>query len=98
MPFCPDCNGEMDERAVVCPHCGYDFPPEPESPQQRNKIWADLVLVMGALVAAFACVRLALYSFLAISEGEYLRGLVDGPMGILVSLALLITFIRVQKL
>ena len=46
MAYCPKCKGEMGERSVVCPHCGYDFPPEPDPVLKRTGIayssWADV--------------------------------------------------------
>jgi hypothetical protein len=32
MAFCPVCKGTMAPLEAVCPHCGYNFPPEPTLP------------------------------------------------------------------
>jgi hypothetical protein len=30
--FCPKCKGVMGQLEAVCPHCGYNFPPDPPPP------------------------------------------------------------------
>jgi hypothetical protein len=49
MARCPKCSGEMHPKAVVCPHCGYDFP----APAERRYVplWR-LVLIALATGAA----------------------------------------------
>ena len=49
MAVCPKCQGELDMKAVVCPHCRYDFPPPPE--RKYTPVWL-LVLIVAATVGA----------------------------------------------
>jgi hypothetical protein len=101
MAYCPKCKGEMGEADVVCPHCGYDFPPEPDSSQRRigleYSVWADIALIVGAVVAALGCLGSAFYSVAMVLTREYVQGLVVGPTSFFVSLALLVVFVRIQK-
>ena len=64
MANCPKCKAEMGEREAVCPKCGYDFPPTPDASLTREGIayspWADIALMVGAVVAAIACVGCAI--------------------------------------
>ena len=105
MAYCPKCNGELDERDVVClvcPHCGYDFPPEPDITQRRSGIaysaWADFALFVGAVVAALVCVGFAIGSVIAVISARFIDGLLTGPVCFFLSLAMLVVFIRIQKL
>ncbi len=55
MAFCPKCRGEMGTTAVVCPHCGYDFPDDPPSrfPDRRKTGLPSRFPVAVALVRLF---------------------------------------------
>jgi hypothetical protein len=102
MAYCPKCNGEMGQQDLVCPHCGYDFPPEPERMPERTGIaysaWADVALHVGGVVTAIVCVFTAFGSVVALFSGEFAKGLIAGPIIFFLSLAMLVVFIRVQRL
>ncbi len=102
MAYCPKCKGEMGERSVVCPHCGYDFPPEPDPVLKRTGIayssWADVALMVGAVVAGLFCLGSAIGSVIALCSGQFLEALIFGPVGFFLSLAMLVVFLRIQKL
>lgn len=102
MAYCPKCNGEMGQQDAVCPHCGYDFPPEPSLDVKRSGIeyslWADIALVVGAVIAGLLCFAFAIGSVVSAVAGQFMQGLVIGPVGCLLSLAMLVVFIRVQRL
>lgn len=102
MAYCPKCNGEMGQEDVVCPHCGYDFPPERELEQRRigieYSVWADIALAIGTVVAGFSCLGSAIGSLVAVITGQFVQGLVIGPVGFFLSLAMLVVFLRVRKL
>src|SRR5262249_39197049 len=59
--FCTNCRKEMPATAVVCPHCGYDFPPPPLGPGGPLDLAARFVRNIGLLTLA-AAVLLALAS------------------------------------
>jgi hypothetical protein len=80
------------------PSCGYDFP---EDNDDRTGIaystWADIALMVGGLVAGFSCVAAILYSVGMLVQGQFMQGLVAGPVAFFWSLALLVVFLRIQK-
>jgi|GEM_PF-5888802 len=45
----------MDSLDTVCSHCGYDFPPEPERPEQYSV--RSLLILTVAAAAALTSVR-----------------------------------------
>jgi len=52
MAYCPKCNGDMGQWDAVCPHCSYDFPPEPSSDPKYSTgsaIWLASKLILGIL-------------------------------------------------
>lgn len=52
MAYCPQCKGEMDALATVCPHCKYDFPDtEAEQPAFRQTNWLYSSFAQGVLSA-----------------------------------------------
>jgi hypothetical protein len=99
MAYCPKCSGEMGQKDATCPHCGYDFPTE-----GNERIWledstlADVALMVGAVVAGFSCLGSILYSVVMLCQGQVLQGLVVGPIGFFWSLAMVVVFLRVQKI
>ena len=102
MAYCPKCNGEIGERAKVCRYCGYDFPSEPDPALGRNGIaysaWAEFALIIGAFVAVLGCLGSVIGSVVAVFSGRLLQGFVFGPVAFFYSLAMLVVFIRIQKL
>jgi hypothetical protein len=102
MAYCPECKGEIADRAVVCPHCGYDFPPKEGDAAPRkvgfaNSTWGDLALALGSVTAACACLGYAGYSVIMTIQRELFQGLVVGPMNFFLYLAMLVVFLRVDK-
>ena len=100
MEHCPECKGEMGQRDVVCPHCGYDFQRELDAAHRRPgwaySVWADTALMVGAVVATFACIASACYSLAMVLQCQFFQGLVQGPVGFLLCLAMLVVFVRIQ--
>ncbi len=45
MAVCPKCGGEMGLKQTACPHCGYDFPLSPGTP---DRTW--LIVVIGVFL------------------------------------------------
>ena len=101
MANCPKCKAEMGEREAVCPKCGYDFPPTPDASLTREGIayspWADIALMVGAVVAAIACVGCAIGALYTLFHGEFWAALVTLPVQFFLSLAMLVVFLRIQK-
>ncbi len=55
MAFCPKCRGSIGPLDIVCAHCGYDFPPEPERPAQFSV--RSLLILTAAAALALTSVR-----------------------------------------
>ncbi len=55
MAFCPKCRGSIGSLDIVCAHCGYDFPSEPERPAQFSV--RSLLILTVAAAAALTSVR-----------------------------------------
>jgi hypothetical protein len=47
MAFCPKCGGSLGLKDVICPHCGYDFPP-PAKPWSMPW-WLHLGMLLAAV-------------------------------------------------
>jgi hypothetical protein len=94
----------MNSRDVVCPHCGYDFPwpPKPDPMISRTGIeysaWADIALSVGIFFAFITCAGAMIGSVFSILSGNFLGGLIGGPISFFLSLAMLVVFRRVQNL
>lgn len=102
MAFCPKCKGEMETTAIVCPHCGYDFPStdtriHPDKQGLAYTTLADFALIISTAVAGFGCVMALLLSVLALFHWEFLNGLVLFPMAFILQLGMLVVFLRVQN-
>jgi hypothetical protein len=101
MAYCPRCSREMGGSETTCPHCGYDFPAEPDAVLRRSGIaysaWADMALMIGGVVAGLSAVVAVFYSLAMLLQGNLLCGLVLGPVGFFFNLALLVVFLRIQR-
>src|SRR5262249_33099807 len=100
MAYCPRCRGVLDVAAVVCPHCGYDFPPG-DTALRRGLAYsrlANLALVVGIVAAGFGCAVAAVSSVIALLRGEWSLALIAGPLAFFLQLALLVVFVRIQRI
>ena len=46
MRECPSCALPVEEKAEVCPYCGYEFPAT--SPVHRAVAWLMILLLLGS--------------------------------------------------
>ncbi len=101
MAYCPKCNAEMGARDVVCPSCGYNFPTEPEQVLKRtgiaDSVWADVALMVGGVAAGFCCLGSVFYALVMLIQGQFLQGFVVAPLAFFLNLAMLVVFLRIQK-
>ena len=104
MAYCPKCKAEMATTAIECPSCGYDFSDQPMTariptgfPYSR---FAEVALVVASIVAGFGCVLSVYLSFVALyleRERDLMTGLVWCPIAFLYQFAMLVVFIRIQR-
>ncbi len=105
MATCPQCRGEMKTLDLVCPHCGYDFPPsEPSDPQglRREGIeysaLADIALLISALAAALGCVAsLWMIAVSLFATQRWIDALVLYPLTFFLQLGMLVVFLRTMR-
>lgn len=104
MAFCPQCKGEMPTTAVLCPHCGYDFPPSAATTNVGGagegfaySPLADVALIISSIAAAVGCGVAVLVGIGAIAQVDWFHGLVLAPLGFFLQLGLLVAFLRVQQ-
>ncbi|HKB40318.1 MAG TPA: hypothetical protein VKD72_28060 [Gemmataceae bacterium] len=100
MAFCPKCNGEMTATQTACPHCGYDFPPDPAA-HRKGLAWsplAELALFVGTFAAGLGAVLALAAGIVALTRGEWLIALVVCPIAFLLQVAMLVVFVRVQHI
>ena len=104
MAFCPECNAQMEQTAIVCPECGYDFPQQPTEPTGfAFSYLADVALVLASVLSLLASVvslLVAVSLFLLIllaGETRYSLALVLSVPLSVISFALYVVFVRVQK-
>ncbi len=100
MAFCPKCSGVMDTAAVACPHCGYAFPPADPNPRDglAYSPLANLALIVGILAAGLGCVVAVIGTIIALVTGQWGTALVVGPLAFFLQLAMLVVFMRVQRI
>ena len=100
MAFCPKCQGVLDAAAVACPHCGYDFPPGNADPRRgiAYSPLANLALVVGIVAAWLGCAAVVIASVGALMSGQWVAALVVGPLAFFLQLAMLVVFVRVQRI
>jgi len=100
MAYCPKCAGVLDLGAVVCSHCGYDFPPG--NPNLRRGIvysmLANIALFVGIVAAGFACLLAVITTISGLFNAEWMTALVYGPLAFFLCLAMLVVFVRVQRM
>jgi len=102
MAFCPKCGGEMGDHDAACPKCGYDFPEYTKTfPERRGlefSAWASYALNIAGIVMLLSALASLLFSIAMLLQGNWLQGLFSGPISFILSIALLIVFLRVEKI
>jgi hypothetical protein len=103
MAYCPKCRGVLDAAATVCPHCGYDFPlggPEPAAPRRdfAHSTLANIALIVGMIAAGFGCAGAVLGFVVSLSNGEWVNAFFVAPLAFFLQLAMLVVFVRVQRI
>lgn len=99
MAFCPKCSGVMEGTAILCPHCGYDFPMEPES--RRGIAYsprANIALIVGIVAAGLGCAGSTIAAIVALVNEQLLTAFFIAPLAFFQQLALLVLFVRVQRI
>jgi hypothetical protein len=102
MAFCPNCRGVVDAAAVVCPHCGYDFPlggPDPITPRRdlAHSTLANIALIVGIVAAGLGCIAAIVGGIVSLVNGELFTAIVVRPLAFFLQLAMLVVFVRVQR-
>jgi len=102
MAYCPKCNEPLEARATMCPHCGYDFPPDPDPVQQRKGFeyspFADVALHIAAILSGFGALATVFMFVSALCQGQWMVALIGTPCTFFFALAMMIVFLRVQKM
>ena len=100
MAYCPECKGEMLPTAIVCPHCGYDFPVDSaKGNASRGFAYspvADVALIVCMIAATIGAAGAAIAAIASITQGQYVNGLFVYPIASLLLLGMLVVFLRVQ--
>lgn len=102
MAYCPQCKGDMTATAIVCPHCGYDFPDTGETSKGPRTGFAysplaDIALIVSMIAAVLGACGAALVTIIALVHGQFVYGLFVGPIAFLLQLGMLVVFLRVQQ-
>ena len=103
MAFCPKCKGTMDTTEIVCPHCGFDFPPTSDwqpNDSRDSFVWsplAEMALTISSVAAVFGAFGSVIISLNALAQGNLIAGLLVGPITFFLQLCMLVVFLRVQK-
>ena len=105
MATCPKCRGEMKTLELVCPHCGYDFPPsEPADTEgfRREGIeysaLADVALLISALAAAIGCLAsLWMIGVSLFATRRWGDAFLLYPLTFFLQLGMLVVFLRTMR-
>lgn len=102
MAYCLKCKGEMPTTAIECPHCGYDFSESPVTERVPTGFpysrLSEVALVVASIVAGIGCVLSVLFGLVALWERhDWMTGLVWCPIAFLYQFAMLVVFIRIQR-
>jgi len=95
----------MKTLDLVCPHCGYDFPPaeKPAAEKFRREgieysALADVALLISAIAAAAGCVfSLWMIGVSLFATREWLRAFVVFPLSFFLQLGMLVVFLRAMR-
>lgn len=98
MAYCPECQGEIAANAVVCEHCGYDFPPDLPAPKTgfAYSRLADIALIISMIAALLGCGVAILAVIGGIATGDWFMAFVTAPIAFFIQLGVLVVFLRVQ--
>jgi hypothetical protein len=101
MAICPNCKGLMSSLAIVCPHCGYDFPSDKPEKHDRRGIaytaFADLVLVVGMICAVIGAIAMLAVILFGIISKNFIVG-ASGVLGFILQSALYVVYQRVADM
>ena len=87
----------MTQTEAVCPSCGFDFGSTEPSPKRKGFAYsplADVALAVGQGVAGIACVFAIIGCVVSLLHGEWFNALIQGPIAILLLLAMFVVFAR----
>lgn len=112
MAVCPQRKGQMGATQVICPHCGYDFPPQgsarfnsfgllKDPTGQRGVAYSQLAgcaLTIGMAMSGISAVLSLAAAVVLTLTGHYAKGLIQAPLSFFTSLALFVVFRRVADM
>jgi hypothetical protein len=98
--FCPQCNGAMGMMDRECPHCGFSFPPSMRrrEPGFIYSRMADLALIVGSVASGLGCVGTVISAIGFLLNGNLGTALILCPLAFFIQLAMMVVFIRVQRI
>lgn len=69
---CSRCNGQFDDQAKFCPHCGQErlFNPFPNEGKEKTNPWKNRIKTIGSVCLAFVIIILWQSSWFETSFGE----------------------------
>ena len=99
MAVCPECKAEIDQMAVECPECGWDFPsPEPQSSHLDGwaySSFADAALEVGKIASLLTCVGCLIAAVASLFSLRLLAALISA-LGFVMSFANFVVFTRLN--
>ena len=103
MVFCQKCKGSMATTDIVCPGCGYEFPPisEVRTPVSEDKFafspLAETALTISMLAAGFGALGAVIYAITALSQANLLAGLVLAPVAFFQQIGVIVLILRARR-
>ncbi len=68
--FCKNCGSQIDDRAVICPHCGV--------PQTVQKAESNVLAIVGFVLSFFIAIAGLICSILGLKKAKELGGTGNG--------------------
>ncbi len=99
MAFCPKCNATIKHTDIKCDACGYDFPDDSSSARSGFAFsgLADFSLMIGGIAAGLGCLGAIIQGVGAAIAGLYWDAFFVAPITFFICFAMLVVFVRIQK-
>ena len=85
--FCKNCGTQIDDKAVICPHCGV--------PQEAQKEESNVLAIVGFILSFFIAVAGLVCSILGLKKAPELGGKGRGlaMAGLIISIICLVLYV-----
>ena len=88
----------MEATAASCPHCGYDWSTQQQSPGGAGweySALADIALMVAAVASGLGCIATLIFFLYSIANSHWLQAFVICPLAFLYQFGFVVAFTRI---